>query len=137
MTNPMRPRKIGPIMCQNYESAQESVPEKGNRRKRAVGWIKGWAERNKGETHLLLRSVGVPSVDHRDDDGESPWGSAHEKSGNVAETESSGKGRLNVSRHPYPFNQNTHEESIETESHNVGGQGEHENVDLGILESHL
>jgi hypothetical protein len=30
----------------------------------------------------------------------------------------------------------TYEEGVEAESDNVGGQGEHENVYLGILESH-
>jgi hypothetical protein len=51
--------------------------------------------------YLLLGSVGVPSVDHRNDDGESPWGSTHEKSGDIAEAESSGEGRLIVSHHSY------------------------------------
>jgi hypothetical protein len=49
--------------------------------------------------YLLLGSVGVPSVDHRDDDGESPWGSTHEESRDIAEAESSGEGRLMISRH--------------------------------------
>jgi hypothetical protein len=29
-----------------------------------------------------------------------------------------------------------HEEGVEAETNDIGGQGEHENVDLGVLESH-
>jgi hypothetical protein len=48
-------------------------------------------------THLLLSSVGVPSVDHRDDNGESPWGSTHEKGRDIFEAESSSQSGLTVS----------------------------------------
>jgi hypothetical protein len=61
----------------------------------------GMREGNMNGAYLLLGSVGVPSVDHRNDDGESPWGSTHEKSGDIAEAESSGEGRLIVSHHSY------------------------------------
>lgn len=50
-------------------------------------------ERGKG-MYLFLGAIGVPGVDHGENTGEDPWGSAHEQSGDVAEAESSGKGRL-------------------------------------------
>jgi hypothetical protein len=39
----------------------------------------------------------VPSVDHRDDNGESPWGSTHEKGRDIFEAESSSQSGLTVS----------------------------------------
>jgi hypothetical protein len=93
-------------------------------------------EGNMNGAYLLLGSVGMPSVDHRDDDGESPWGSTHEESGDIAEAESSGEGRLIISRHSAQSSFGTYEESVKAESNNIGSQGEHQNVNLGVLESH-
>jgi hypothetical protein len=77
----------------------------------------------------------VPSVDHRDNNGESPWGSTHEESGDIAEAKSSGEGRLKISHHS-KHNLRTYEESIEAESNDISSQGEHQNIDLGVFEGH-
>lgn len=45
-------------------------------------------------TNLLLEPIGAVGNAHREDTGEHPWGSAHEQSGHVAESESLGQGRL-------------------------------------------
>jgi hypothetical protein len=77
----------------------------------------------------------VPSVDHRDNNGESPWGSTHEESRDIAEAESSSKGGLRISHHS-KHNLRTYEESIEAESNDISSQGEHQHVNLGVLQSH-
>lgn len=89
-----------------------------------------------GETHLLLSSVGVPSVDHRDDDRENPRRSAHEESGDIAETKSSSKGGLTISYWSLLGMKKTYEEGVEAEPDDIGSQGEHENVNLSIFERH-
>lgn len=70
---------------------------------------------------FLLGAVGVPCVDQGDDTSESPRGSTHEKSRHVAETQ-----RLCERG----------EESVERETDDVGGKGQHEDVDFQVFEGH-
>lgn len=91
---------------------------------------------------LLLGLVGVPGVDHRDDDGEHPRRGGHEQSGHVAEAEGLGerglvKGQQTTFRMENDWRFRTHEEGVEGQSNDVGGQGEHHKVDLVVLDGHL
>lgn len=69
----------------------------------------------------LLGAIGVPGVDQRDDAGEGPGRRAHEQGRDVAEAQGLGEGR---------------EEGVEGKTDDVGGEGQHHDVDLDVLDSH-
>ena len=72
-------------------------------------------------TNLFLRPIGMPTDKQRDDAGECPRWGAQQESWDVAQAERSSQSR---------------EESVEGQADDVSREGEHHDIDFGILETH-